>query len=439
MTLSSLATPLLITTTLLLASFCAAPLETEAPVGGEPAIALVPSAAALLLARASTAAAISSGTLFLKSFLGFIRQYLPNQADNGGYARRKPQPISAQEVAQNVLGLWACYFVALELGGVRASVLMLACMAAGLGLEGVGLKGLIRRKAVLVSVALAAAWDLWNGSQRGGGLGTAAAYIVLLAGAAGVRSPWNPETKSTAHGNRVSLVAACILGAVGALGWLSGLGAAALPEVSNKSMVLGILACVAGAAGIMFGKGISAGAACGSGVFAAITGGYLIGLIRGHDLLNEAGLGGLALAGKPLPSTPRMHNLTPSKRSPSTFDLHQSLTPTGTRTATRTGTPTPLTLTADTTTMATAPTQSPPSLLPPLNTFSGSLKACRWSTQSSSRRTPAGSHTLCASILPSCWCRPCMASLLARWASSVTAYTCSLTALPSPLASPLQS
>ena len=257
-----------------------------------------PSPYIVVLARISTAAAISSDTLFLKFAFGFMRRYLPNQAnEGGGYARRKQPPLIAREVARLAVGLWACYFATLELGGVRAAVLILACMAAGF--EGVGIKGLARRKAVLGSVALAALWDHFTGSIQGsGGFGTLVAYFVLIAAVAGARNPWTPETKSTLHNNNTSFVAACILGAVGAFNWITGLGAVVHTGSLNGSVGLEILAGMVGAAGMILGEGARPDAACAAGVFASIAGGYAIGLIRGHDLLSELGLGGLALAGK---------------------------------------------------------------------------------------------------------------------------------------------
>ena len=317
LTLSSLTAPLLVTTTLLLASFSDSaagaasatwtPIEASSlktPIG--------PSVAVALLTRLSTAAAISSGTLLLTFFFGLIRQFLPSPTDDGGgYAprRRKSCAVPARDVALRVAAVLACYFASLELGGVRAAAVVLACLAAGL--HGVGIGGLSRRKAVLGAIAAAVAWDMWRGIvRRDGGLGTLVAYAALLAGAVALRSPWAPETKFTPQQfNRVSLLAACTSGALALLGWLLFGSNAALPGITDwdDAARLQLLACVVGAVGMVLdsggggggggGGGARADAAYAAGISAAIAGAWAFGTIDGYEVLSEAGLAALALAG----------------------------------------------------------------------------------------------------------------------------------------------
>ncbi|KAF8253793.1 cation efflux protein [Wilcoxina mikolae CBS 423.85] len=300
LTLSSLTTPLLITTTLVLVSLAhSVPYEPSSAIGDallqSPAD---PSTVRALLGHFSTAAAISSGTLFLTFFFGFIRQHLPNTADEGGgYARRKSLPVSMRVVFERVAGVWACYYATIELGGVRAASLVLACLAAGL--DGVGFRGLGKRKAVLSAITVAAGWDFWRGMvEENGGLGTLVAYVVLVAGMVGLRSPWTPDAKPTLHFNNVSFVAACALGVVALLGWIFGLNTAAyLGTLHGRANAkLELLACIIGASGMVLDGGAKADAAYGAGVFAAVAGAWAVGLIDGYDVLSEAGLGGLALA-----------------------------------------------------------------------------------------------------------------------------------------------
>jgi hypothetical protein len=61
---------------------------------------------------------------------------------------------------------------------------------------------------------------------------------------------------------------------------------------------LEVLACIVGAAGIVFGERVKEDAMCAAGIFAAVSGGWVFGLIDGYDVMSEAGLGGLALAGE---------------------------------------------------------------------------------------------------------------------------------------------
>jgi hypothetical protein len=54
--------------------------------------------------------------------------------------------------------------------------------------------------------------------------------------------------------------------------------------------------------------GAKAGASYGAGMFAAVAGAWAVGLIDGYDVLSEAGLGGLALAGMFAPLHYISHN-----------------------------------------------------------------------------------------------------------------------------------
>lgn len=311
LTLSSLVTPLLISATLLLSSFSdsvsGAASKTWTPTtpieAGCSKTPVSPSAAVALLARLSTAAAISSGTLLLAFLFGLVRQLLPSPIDEGdGYTRRrKAHAVPVRDVALRVAAVLACYFASLELGGVRAAAVVLACLAAGL--HGVGIGGLLRRKAVLGAIAAAVAWDMWCGIVRqDGGLGTLVAYAALLAGTVALRSPWAPETKSTPQQfNRVSLLAACTSGAMALVGWLLFGSSAAVPGIADRDGAAGLqlLACVVGAAGMVLDSngGARPDAAYGAGISAAIAGAWAFGAIDGYDVLSEAGLAALALAG----------------------------------------------------------------------------------------------------------------------------------------------
>jgi hypothetical protein len=312
LTLSSLTTPLLITTTLLLVSLSRSVsyVSSESIQNALLQSPADPSAVRALLAHFSTAAAISSGTLFLASLFGFIRQHLPNPVDEGGgYARRKPLPVSIRVVFERVAGVWACYFATIELGGVRAAALVLSCLAAGL--DSVGVRELGRRKAVLCAISVAAGWDFWRGMvEENGGLGTLVAYVVLVAGMIGLRSPWAPDTRPTQHFNNVTFAAACFMGIVALFGWVFGLNAAAYSGTlaGNADAKLELLACIIGASGMVMDGGAKAGASYGAGMFAAVAGAWVVGLIDGYDVLSEAGLGGLALAGMFAPLHYISHN-----------------------------------------------------------------------------------------------------------------------------------
>ena len=267
--------------------------------GDGPALA-EPSAFFELLARLSAAAAISSGTLFLTFLFGFVQQQLSDSVDEGGgYARRKLLPISVREVAERVAGVWVCFFAAMELGGVRSAALVLVYMASGL--ESMGVKYVSKRKTVMGAIGVAAAWDLWREVECGERvLGILMAYTSLFAATVWMHSPWTPE-KPSAHVNRVALVAAFVPGSVALFAWLFGLEATAYPGLVH-GLGLGLLACVVGAAAVVFGEGVGENEVYGAGIFAAIASGWVFGLIAGSDIWGEAGLGGLALAGISGPS-----------------------------------------------------------------------------------------------------------------------------------------
>ena len=142
--------------------------------------------------------------------------------------------------------------------------------------------------------------------RQDGGLGTLMAYAASLTGAVALRSPWAPETKSTPQQfNRVSLLAACTSGALALLGWLLFGSNAALPGITDRGGAAGLqpLACVVGAVGMVLdsGGGGSGGrradAAYAAGISAAIAGAWAFGMIDGYEVLSEAGLAALALAG----------------------------------------------------------------------------------------------------------------------------------------------
>lgn len=275
---SGLTTPLVITATLVLASLAPTIPPTDQ------------SAAVSLLARVCAAAAISSGTLLLTSAFAALRKYLPDAVDEGGgYARRKSHRMSAWDVVERAVSVWACYFAMMELGGVRAAALVITCLAAGLG--GAGVQGLSRRKAITGAIAVAAAWDVYRGAASGAGVfGVLMAYGALVSAMVGMRSPWIP---TLGQANKVPFAAACVLAIVAASGWVLGLNAG----ISRERLGLQALACVVGAVGMIVGEGINGVAMCGAGVFAAIAGGWVLGLIDTYDVYTDSGLGALALAG----------------------------------------------------------------------------------------------------------------------------------------------
>jgi hypothetical protein len=301
LTASTFTTPLLITTTLILASlshsfYRSSSEPVDSPIGEEQQIPTAESSTfAGLLARISVAAAISSTTLFLAFAAGFVRQFFPEAVDEGGgYFRRKARTSLAREAIERAVGIWGCYFATLELGGVRAAALVLTCLAAGL--EGIGMSGLVKRKAVLGAMSVAAMWDIWCGTAGAqGAIGVLVAYATLFAVTAGVRNPWTQEKVPSGHGNKGVFAAACALGVVAFFGWLSGVESEAHPAGRAG---LELLACIVGAAGIAFGEGVKDSATCAAGIFAAVSGGWVFALIDGYDAMSEAGLGGLALAGK---------------------------------------------------------------------------------------------------------------------------------------------
>jgi len=344
------------------------PKHEHPPVGVEGRTA-EPSAFFGLLARLSAAAAISSGTLFLTFLFGSVIQHLSNSVDEGGgYARRKPRPISAREVAERVAGVWVCFFAAMELGGVRAAALALVYMASGL--ESMGVKYVTKRKTVMGAVGVAAAWDLWREVECGERVfGILVAYITLFAATVWMHSPWTPE-KPSAHVNRVALVAACVPGAVALLAWRFEVEATAYPGLTNGLPGLGLLACVVGAAAVVFGEEVKENAVYGAGIFAAIAGGWVFGLVTGSDIWSEAGLGGLALAGMTSPcanSRVIAHNIAQRSRStagPLQADMIMIMA-TITRMVIPADTPTSTAMVMATTTTTTTTTTTAPHLLPP--------------------------------------------------------------------------
>lgn len=86
-------------------------------------------------------------------------------------------------VLEKAVSVMVPYFAALELGAVRAAVVMLGFAAAGM--VGVGRSGvkevLVGRKGVLGAVGCAVAWDMWRTSEGEGGLYSTA--IMIYGGA----------------------------------------------------------------------------------------------------------------------------------------------------------------------------------------------------------------------------------------------------------------
>ncbi|KAI5821303.1 cation efflux family-domain-containing protein [Pyronema omphalodes] len=289
LTLSSLTTPLLITTTLLLASITGSkPINPlVAPTDDAPQTPVHPTAVGFMN-HVCTAAAITSGTLFLGYAVGFGKQLLGIQDESGGYTRRKPLPVTAGAVMGRMIGVWACYYAALELGGVRASLLVLACLASGL--DGAGIYGLGQRKALVVSILSAAGWDIWRTmNSEAGSLEIILANIALVGGMMSLQSPWACSIKNTQYTNGVSLAAAVVSGIVALAGYAFG-----FTTLSYQGLT--IMACIVGAAGMVLDESEKADTAYGAGVFAAITGAWVFGLMQSGEIVNESGLGALAMS-----------------------------------------------------------------------------------------------------------------------------------------------
>lgn len=276
MALTSLLTPLLLTTTLIAASLSHLPDIDYNPIT---ATAQVPAERPPISGSVVSAAGIAAVALAAAGVGGFVQQQLAPEAS--GYIRRKTGRVRMLDVVERAGVVWAAYFAALELGGVRA-VGIVGCLLA----VGGGWKEWPKRKAVAGVLALALVWDLWVGR----GWAVVGVYCVLGAALGTGRSVWPVLERGEVWVHKVAVLAGAVLGGFAVVGWAVGV------QVQGRAEV-GFWAAMVGGVAMLVGRGIPGVWECGVTMGLAVGAGWCAGLINAVELMSELGLGALTVAG----------------------------------------------------------------------------------------------------------------------------------------------
>ncbi|TGZ82693.1 cation efflux protein [Ascodesmis nigricans] len=301
LSIASLATPVLLAASLLLASLSHPHSHPPPPpvlisiqdgplskIGNDPVGQ--PPLAPQFTARVVTAAAIGAGALLVGALLQYLTLFLPSWARSAGNpdddrtARKLVTGVRWGEVLRRALAVWMVYLAATQLGGVRGAVVVGAALAGGV-VEG-GVMGLMKQRGLGVAVVIAAVWDVLQDTRDWGIL---LAYCGIVVGLAAAGEQVWPVEGQARRSSLVSVKAGVILGVVAGLGWMSG-----SVETVGKLALGGVLV---GGVAMAFGARMNGDIGCGIALITALSGGWWTSMISTPDLISEGGLAALTLAG----------------------------------------------------------------------------------------------------------------------------------------------
>lgn len=205
-------------------------------------------------------------------------------------------------MAEKIAYMLATYFGALQLGGVRAAMLILGLIAGGLmftGTRGNWQVVLKRNRALLGVMAMVIGWDLWYLTETDpNATGNFLAYLTLTTSSGFLPSAFAHSAKISsvvAHQSKLCLVAGGALAVVPVVRW-----ALVTTEVSDSVGVWAtcwLLSCFMGATATVMDGSVSH-VGCNLGILVALASGWAGGLVNGAGLLTEAGIGGLIVTGR---------------------------------------------------------------------------------------------------------------------------------------------